>query len=241
MPKLPKLPNLNNFPRPPRLSQIIKKGNPLREVVEDAREVIKGTREEISDIASSLRVEGIEEATTEVEPEPEVEEDEIKGGTAGNLCSDEHLVQAAANITEALRMARSRGIKDREVRDRIKAARSELNQMERFDITAEKIVTYPREQQEIAHWLLPRSSAMRHQINEILMRDKDIEDLEKVAAYGNTTASRLTDLIDALPKEQKESDACLEIKQLPAFLEEMRLKKGEVGVGDIKRYLEERK
>lgn len=56
---MPRLPNLlENFPKPPQISQIIlKKANPVREVIEDAREVIKGVREEISDVASALRVE----------------------------------------------------------------------------------------------------------------------------------------------------------------------------------------
>jgi len=153
--------------------------------------------------------------------------DEIKSGTAGNLCSDEHVVQAASDIAEALRMARRPGgIRDPEVRRRLKAARDELNQMERYDIVAEKIVTYPAEQAETARWLLPKSAAIRHTINEILMRDKTIEDLEKLSAYASGVASELTDKIDSLPKEQKERDACLEIKRLPQFLEEIRARKG---------------
>lgn len=218
-----KLPNpLQEFLRPPRIAKLIKKANPLRGVVEEAREGIKAAKEEISSVASALRVEGV----SPVETEAVEEEDQIAGGTAGNICSDEHVVQASADLTEALRMSRSRGVKDKEVRERLKAARSELNQMERYDLVAEKIGDYPSEQQEIARWLLPKSSAMRHQINEILMRDKTIEDLEKLAAYGSNTASQLTDQIDNLPPEQKESDACLVIKKLPTFLEEMRLKKG---------------
>ena len=113
--------------------------------------------------------------------------------------------------------------------------------MERYDLVAEKISSYPPEQQEIARWLLPKSAAIRHQINEILMRDKTIEDLEKLTSYGNATTSELTDRIDNLPPEQKTSDACLEIKKLPTFLEEMRIKKGEVNVGDIKKFIEGRK
>jgi hypothetical protein len=149
-------------------------------------------------------------------------EDSIRGGTAGSLCSDEHLTQCASNIREAWRMAQSRGVKDRQVRDRLKAARSELEQMERWDIVPEKIATYPQEHAETARWLLPKSSAIRHIINEILMRDKTIQDLEKLSVLASSVASELTDRIDSLPKDQKASDACLEIKRLPQFLEEMK-------------------
>ncbi len=55
------LPKLPEFPKPPKISEIIKKANPIKGIVEDAREVIKSGREEISEVASSLRVEGQEE------------------------------------------------------------------------------------------------------------------------------------------------------------------------------------
>ena len=121
----------------------------------------------------------------------------------------------------------SRSVKDSEVRKRLKAARSELEQVERWDIVPEKIATYPTEQAETARWLLPKSAAIWHSINEILMRDKTIEDLEKLSAYASRVASELTDRIDSLPKEQKEGDACLEIKKLPQFLEEIKIRKAD--------------
>lgn len=136
-------------------------------------------------------------------------EDEVAGGTAGNLCSDEHLTQASADIDEALRMARSRGVKDNEVRGRLKRARSELNQMERDDMVPTKLKNYPEEQQEIARWALVQSSSLRHQINDILIRDRSIEDLENLTATTNEVSSEFTDRIDKLPAEQKETDACV--------------------------------
>lgn len=57
---LPKFPP-ENFPKPPRISKIIKKANPLREVIEDAREVIKDVRTEISEVAGAIRVKPPEE------------------------------------------------------------------------------------------------------------------------------------------------------------------------------------
>lgn len=202
---------------PPKLSQFIKKANPLRHALEDAQELVRAAAEDIRETASALRGE------KEVE---ETEEERIRGGTAGSICSDEHISQAASDIEEALRMARSRGIKDSEVRKRLKAARAELNAMERWDMSAEKIVSYPKEQQEIARWLLPKSAAIRHTINEILMREGNIEDLEKLSAYAKEVAGALTDKIDSLPKEQKERDECIMVKSLKTFLEERKIKKG---------------
>lgn len=146
-------------------------------------------------------------------------EEQIKTGTAGGICSDEHVSTASHLISEALRMARSRGMKDKEIRDRLKAARRELDLMERFDISESKIASYPKEQAEIARWLLPRSATIRHKINEILMQDKGIEELEQLSVFASSVASELTDRIDKLPEEQKESDTCLEVKKLSSFLE----------------------
>lgn len=62
----PKLPNpFREFPKPPKLSQIIlKKANPVREVIDNARQLIKVGKSEISEIASALRVEKPAETMT---------------------------------------------------------------------------------------------------------------------------------------------------------------------------------
>jgi hypothetical protein len=233
-------------PKLPKISEIIK-GNPVREIVEDGRQLISSAVVGIADVASAIRVEG-ETPETETEepgleeagPEEPRQEDEVKGGTAGKLCSDEHVSQVASNLKEALRMARSRGIKDKEIRDRLLSSRDELNAMERFDMVAEKVRTYSPEEQVIAKWLLPKSAAMRHAINEILMRDKGIEELEKLSAYASDTTRELTDRIDALPKEVKGTDECLEVKHLSTFLEEQKLKKQQVSVKDASDFLKKR-
>jgi hypothetical protein len=227
---------LPGLPKLPKVSQLIKKANPVREIDDDLRQTIKSAREEISSASDAIKIEGKPFETPFFSVEAPIR-DEIKGGTAGNICSDEHVTQTAFNIAEALRMARGRGVKDAEVRRRLKAAWDELNQMERYDLVAEKIATYPQEQQKIGDWLLPRSSAIRHSINEILMKEKGIEDLEKVSAYASSTAraSELTDKIDALPAERKAADECLEVKGLKTFIKEQRIKKGSVDLGEIQR------
>jgi hypothetical protein len=164
-------------------------------------------------------------------------EDEILGGTAGNLCGDEHVTQAAGDLDEALRMARSRGLKDPEVRERLKGARSELNQMERYDLVPGKVKGYPKEQQEIARWLLPQSSSLRHQINDLLLRDRPVEDLENLTASADKVSSELTDKIDKLPTEQKETDACVIYTERAKPVS----KTGEPIIEALKRMVEERK
>ena len=196
LPELPKLPNV---------LQLIKKSTPVREIADDLRQTMKSAREEISSIANAIKVEGKPFETRSLSVEIPIR-DKIKGGTAGNICSDEHVTQAASDTNEVLRMATGRAVKDAEIRRRSKAARSELNQKERYNLVTEKIACYPQKQQKFEAWLLPHSSVICHLTNEILMREKEIEDLEKVRAYAFSTASEFTDKIDALPTEQKAAD-----------------------------------
>jgi hypothetical protein len=204
--------------------------------------VIISGKEGITSIASAISLEGdaphretpeslVNETVNKNEPldtPVSIVEDSIKGGTAGTVCSEEHISQAASELKEALRMARARGIKDPEVRERLHGARDELNSMERRDMVAEKILTFPPEQAEIARWLLPKSAALRHSISELLMKDATIEDLEKASAMAAKTSREFTDRIEGLPAEQKANDECLGVKQLKQFVEERHLKEAKV-------------
>jgi hypothetical protein len=53
-------------------------------------------------------------------------EDEVRGRTMGTIWSDEHVTQATSGLTKALRIACTRGVKDAEVRKRLKGVHSEL-------------------------------------------------------------------------------------------------------------------
>jgi hypothetical protein len=240
------MPKFPPFPKPPRFTEIMGESNPLRNALDDVRGIIISGKEGITSIASAISLEGDAPhretpqviGTTEFVPDKgwlgatgavgdtgEVTvEDAIKGGTAGTVCSEEHISQAASELKEALRMARARGIKDPEVRQRLHGARDELNSMERRDMVAEEIQSYPPEQQEIARWLLPKSAALRHSISEMLMKDATVEDLEKASAMAAKTSREFTDRIEGLPAEQKANDECLGVKQLKQFVEERHLK-----------------
>ena len=242
---MPKL----SFPKPPQFTRIMGENNPLRSALDDVRQTIIAGKEGITSIASAISLEGdalhrdsgnetgktatvldIPPVITEASPYPSIpvpEVEAIKGGTAGTVCSEEHISQAASELKEALRMARARGIKDPEVRMRLHGARDELNSMERRDMVAEKIQSYPAEQQDIARWLLPKSAALRHSISEMLMKDASVEDLEKASAMAARTSREFTDRIEGLPAAQKAGDECLGVKQLKQFVEERHLKTGE--------------
>jgi len=75
------LPNPFKEFKPPKISQIIfKKANPVREVIDDARDLIRAGKEEISNIAGALRVEG-QVAPPEEGAETETKQNEEEGAS----------------------------------------------------------------------------------------------------------------------------------------------------------------
>jgi len=178
---LPKLPKLGGFPKPPRISEIIKKANPVREVIDDARELIKTGREEISEVASSLRVEEQKEGASErkststiQEPENPEQEDIA---TACVPCGVGHFAGAAKLLSEAVRF-RGDGITSNQVLDDIAGAIGELNTMERVDLTPEKLQSTLGWERPIADEALRESRKLRHRLEGI----SSMEEVEQAAA-----------------------------------------------------------
>lgn len=64
-----------DFPRLPRISEFLRKKNPLHGVIDEAKELINTGREEIGNIASALRIEGEPPSAppAELSPAPETE------------------------------------------------------------------------------------------------------------------------------------------------------------------------
>lgn len=180
---LPKLPKLGGFPKPPRIAEIIRRANPIRDVVDDAREVIKGAREEVSEVASSLRVEGAAPPAIE-EPKAVSMEEGAKEGTACIVCSDEHFSETSGALSEAIRFARDKGVGDREVTRRVRHAREELNAMERFDLSPQQVASLPEDEKPVGRWAVSKSRELRHALNSI----SSVDDLEKVAAQASDVA-----------------------------------------------------
>lgn len=166
MPKLPKFPP-EGFP--PKVSGIIKKANPLRVVIEDAREVIRSGREEIGGVASALRVEGIRE--------PETTPKQEAVATACVPCALGHFSTSAGLLNEAVRF-KGEGISSNEILDRISKCLQEQNALERVDLAPEMIQNTPPWERGLAEEALNQSRALRHRLESI----ETIDELEKVAA-----------------------------------------------------------
>lgn len=214
---LPKLPR--EFPKPPRISEILRKANPVREVVEDARELIKSGREEISSVASSLRVEGM---TPKVEEREEVsKEKEVAQGTACMVCSSEHFSEVSGSLNEAMRFARSEGVDNKEVTRRLRHAKEELNSMERFDLSPQQIMNLAEVEKPLGRWAVEQSRQLRHSLNAM----KNTEDLEKVTAQASDIADEFEEKTMEL-KKHYEGEIQTNVVDLRKWLEG-RKKRGE--------------
>ncbi len=152
--------------------------------MEDARELIKSGRQEISNVASSLRVEGTTSPTQVEESREPSKEDKIAQGTACIVCSSEHFSEVSGSLNEAMRFARSEGVDNKEVTRRLRHAREELNTMERFDLSPQQIMNLPELEEPLGRWAVEQSRQLRHSLNAI----KDTQDLEKVAAQASNVA-----------------------------------------------------
>lgn len=69
---LPKFPKPPPFPKPPRLSDLLNTGNPVKEIIEDTRQLIRGGKDEIRALADALRLEGRPSRLAEPLSEPVV-------------------------------------------------------------------------------------------------------------------------------------------------------------------------
>lgn len=203
MPNLPKFPRL---PKPPRISTIIEGINPLKEIIQDSREVIKGAREEVSEVASSLRVERAERVesapTRESQEEPPFSQNEaVATGTACIPCCRDHLSTSSSALSEGIRFARDKGVKDPEALRRIRIALDELNIMERIDLAPDETAKLKGAEKDLANWTLKGSREIRHAITAI----KDVESMEQAAAKASAITEEFIGRLWAIPEEECET------------------------------------
>lgn len=211
------------LPKPPSLSKFLKNANPIRTVIEDARESVRAARESISDVASALRV---EELVTEPESyESPAPQKQIEEGTACNLCSQEHFHQTAGDLAEAMRFARDKGLKDPEAVRRVTHGLMELNEMERYDLSPSELEKLTPPERQLAEWALSKSRNLRHMINQAIM-SRSVPDLNKAAAEAETVAQEFTAKLMELPTTNEECQKCGEMEDLRAFLEKRKREKG---------------
>ena len=216
---MPKLPNpLENFPRPPRLSRILKRANPLREVIQDAREAIESGREAVSDIALAIRVEG----ESPVEPASEETSTPVAAGTACLPCCRDHLSTSSSALSEGMRFARDKGVKDPEALRRIRIALDELNAMERIDLAPDETAKLKGAEKDLANWTLKGSREIRHAITAI----KDVESMEQAAARASAITEEFISRLWAIPEE--ECETCGEVREsIRQFVEKRKRERGE--------------
>jgi len=129
--------------------------------------------------------------------------DEIKEGVACLACSKNHISTVSAALNEAMRFARSDGVKHPEVIHRIGIALDELNIMERIDLASDKIYRLPEEDKEFANWILNQSRELRHLLDGV----KTVEDLEYATAvaskFRDEYLNRIFDLTDVSKNKDK--------------------------------------
>lgn len=99
-------------------------------------------------------------------------------GTACLSCSRSHLSTVSGSLTEALRFARSDGVRHPEVQRRIMLAEDELNIMERIDLAPDALAQASPEEAKVAREYLPKIRKLRQQIGNISSNN----DLEQVAS-----------------------------------------------------------
>lgn len=210
-PPFPKLP-----PVPP--SPI----KPLREIVRRSRQQVEKARDDIRSIADDIRGSVTTEPTKETKPAA----DQVTQGTACIPCSRDHLSVTSSALSEGIRFAREKGVRDPEVTRRIRIALDELNAMERIDLAPAEIIKLKGAEKELADWTLKQSRGLRHAITSI----KDVETMEQAAAGASQVTEEFMGRLWGIPEE--ECETCGEIREsIRQFIE--RRKRERAGIETI--------
>jgi len=213
MPKLPKLPDL---PDPEKIFSAIDKAG---DAVGKGVSLIDRVANKIDRLAGKLTP-----PTESNPPETTVQEtaEAIREGTACLPCSRDHLSVTSSSLSEAIRFARDKGVRDPEVLRRIRIALDELNAMERIDLAPDETAKLKGAEKELADWTLRQSRDMRHAITAI----KDVQTLEQAAAKASQTTEEFMSRLWAIPEE--ECQTCTEVREsIKQFIEKRKRERGE--------------
>lgn len=199
-PELPKLP-----PSPIK---------PIRDIIKQGHEQIGKAEEDIRSIADDIRGGAITTPPSETK-------NPVKEGTACLPCSRDHLSVTSSALSEGIRFAREKGVRDPEVVRRIRIALDELNIMERIDLAPGETAQLKGAKKELADWTLKQSRDLRHAITAI----KDVEAMEQTAAKASQTTEGFMDRLFSIPSG--ECETCNELRgKLSEFIEKRRQEKG---------------
>jgi len=188
---------------------------PLRDMVRQWREQVGKAGEDIRAIADDIR------GGTTVTPPREIK-NPVKEGTACLPCSRDHLSVTSSALSEGIRFAREKGIKNPEVVRRIRIALDELNIMERIDLAPDETAQLQGAEKELADWTLMQSRNLRHAITAI----KDVETMEQTAAKASQTTEKFMDKLWSIPSG--ECETCGELREkLSEFIDRRKREKAE--------------
>ncbi len=101
-------------------------------------------------------------------------------GTGCRPCTSDHFSTCAGALAEALRFARTAGIEDAQVQDRLALCVEELDIWERVDAAPDKLPTLAAPEREFVRRWLPKGRDLRHNLNEV----ETLEGLETAAALA---------------------------------------------------------
>ena len=140
--------------------------------------------------------------------------DSISAGTACLPCSRDHLSTSSSALSEGIRFAREKGVRNPEVVRRIRIALDELNAMERIDLAPDETAKLKGVEKELANWTLQQSRDLRHAITAI----NDVETMEQTAAKASQITEEFMSRLWAIPEE--ECETCGEVREkLIEFIE----------------------
>ncbi len=215
---MPKLPGLPKLPDPDNISSAIDKagdavgkGVSLIDRVANRIDRLAG---KLSPLAESKAPETAAQETTK----------RIKEGTACLPCSRDHLSVTSSSLSEAIRFARDKGIRDPEVVRRIRIALDELNAMERIDLAPDETARLKGAEKELADWTLKQSRDLRHAITAI----KDVNSMEQAAAKASDITETFMSKLWSIPEE--ECETCSEAREsIKQFIEKRKREREDRG------------
>ncbi len=213
MARIPKLPKL---PDPVDVFSIIDKAG---DAIESGLNIIDKVANKFDQAAQKF-------GPSEGEPSqsistPEATSTPAATGTACLPCCRDHLSTSSSALSEGIRFARDKGVKDPEALRRIRIALDELNVMERIDLAPDETAKLKGAEKDLANWTLKGSREIRHAITAI----KDVESMEQAAAKASAITEEFIGRLWAIPEE--ECETCGQVREsIKEFIEK---RKGERG------------
>jgi len=225
---------LPKLPKPPDPEEVFSVIDKAGDAIETGLNIIDKVADKFDQAAAKF---GPPEPTTtttapETTKEPSPGQDEhpasqasVSAGTACLPCSRDHLSTSSSSLSEGVRFARDKGIKDPEVRRRIRIALDELNIMERIDLAPDEIAGLKGAEKVLANWILNQSRDLRHAITAI----KDAESMEQAAAKASQITEEFMSQLWSIPEE--ECVTCGEVRErLREFIERRKQERERSGV-----------